>query len=448
MNELSELASHLVDVARDAGAKDVIAEAMDSMVTQVRFSNSRIDAANWWSEKHVELFVAIGKRLMSSDIRDLTRADDIARGIVASASRAPESRTYGGIAQGRFRYGRSRIDAKLSSIENPSSYVNEAIAGAESEGANNVGGTFFIRRIQTGIASSGGALADDNRISADLSVRAFSQPEASGHAVSCTTHESRIKARATGERAGKLSVMAKDPVQGQAGKMDILIEPLFLGVLGHSTTNMMTALWVDIGFSMYAKKIGKQVASKAVTFVDDPTVDCTSRRLFDHEGVPTRRNMIISRGVLKTYLHNTSTAKRFRTKTTANAGPIVPSLFLAASQPVAFHPIVQSGDWTTGEMIEDTKNGLYMNNTWYTRYQNYSTGEFSTIPRDAILKIENGEIIGAVKNIRVSDNLMSLWKSIDAISKSSEEVFWWDEASPPSTLPSVRVREMNITRSQ
>ena len=448
MRELSELASRLVEIARTAGATDVIAEAIDAKVTQVRFSNSRIDASNWWNEKHVELFVAVGKRLMSSDVRDLERADEITRGIVAAASRSPVSKNYAGIASGRFRYGKGRVDPSLSSIDNPSSYVHDAIAGAESEGANNVGGTFFIRRMHTGIASSGGALAEDDIVSADLSVRAFSQAEASGHAVSCTTKKAGIKARQTGERAGKLSVMARNPVLGQAGKTDLIIEPLFLGVLGHSTTNMMTALWVEIGFSMYAKKIGKQVASKMVTIVDDPTVESTSRRLFDHEGVPARRNTVIHKGVMKTYLHNTTTARHFKTKTTANAGPIVPSLFYAASQPVAFHPIVLPGDWKTEEMISETKDGLYMNNAWYTRYQNYATGEFSTIPRDAILKVENGEIVGAVKNIRVSDNMLSLWKSIDAVSRSAEEVFWWDEASPPSTLPTVRIRGMNITRSQ
>lgn len=448
MKELSELASRLVEVARTAGATDVIAEAIDAKTTQVRFSNSRIDAVNWWNERHVEMFVALGKRIMSSDVRNMDRADEVAKGIVAAARRSPDSKTYGGIASGRFRYGKSRTDPKLVSIDNPSSFVHEAISGAESEGADNVGGTFFVRRVRTGIASSGGALAEDDRVSADLSVRAFSQPEASGHAVSCAVRMAGINARETGRRAGELSVMAKNPVQGQAGKTDIVIAPLFLGVLGHSTSMMMTALWVEIGFSMYAKKIGKQVASKMVTVEDDPTLESTSRRLFDHEGAPTRRNTIIDRGRLKTYLHNTTTAKHFKTKTTANAGPIVPSLFLAASQPVAFHPIVLPGDWKTEEIVSDTKDGLYMNNTWYTRYQNYATGEFSTIPRDAILKIENGEIVGAVKNIRVSDNMLSLWRSIDAISDSSEEVYWWDEASPPSTLPTVRIRGMNITRSQ
>jgi PmbA protein len=98
-------------------------------------------------------------------------------------------------------------------------------------------------------------------------------------------------------------------------------------------------------------------------------------------------------------------------------------------------------------MIADTSHGLLLNNTWYTRYQNYATGEFSSIPRDAILAVEHGEVVGSVKNVRVSDNMLNFWKSIDALSKDSEEIYWWDEAAPPSDLPTVRARAMNITRS-
>ena len=126
---------------------------------------------------------------------------------------------------------------------------------------------------------------------------------------------------------------------------------------------------------------------------------------------------------------------------------MVPTPFTFAAQPIPVHPILEPGDWKIDEMISDTKSGLYLNNTWYTRYQNYNTGEFSTIPRDAILMIRDGEIVGAAKNIRISDNMMNFWKSVDALSKSQEEVYWWDEAAPPSTLPVVRARAMNITRS-
>ena len=281
----------------------------------------------------------------------------------------------------------------------------------------------------------------------DLSVRAFSQPEASGHTVCCASKLGDMKARETGERAGHLSVKAKNPILGEEGRFDLVVEPLFMGSLMHYTQNMLSAMWVEIGKSMYAKRLGKPAASKAITLVDDPITDSISRRAFDHEGVPTKRNVLIKSGVLKTFMHNTSTAKRFKTKSTSNAGPLVPTLFTLMAQPIAFHPVVEKGDWSREEIISDTKDGLYLNNTWYTRFQSYAAGDFSTIPRDAILRIKDGEIVGAVKNIRISDNLLNFWKSIDALSKSTEEVYWWDEASPPSTLPMLRARSMNVTRS-
>lgn len=447
MSDLKELAVHLAELARSEGAKDVVAQAIQSDTQQVRFSNNQIDAVNGWSERHVILFVAVGKHVIASDLRSPDNYDELAKRLVAQAKKAPENEGYAGIASGRFKYKVARIDKAIVSLKDPSKLAHEAIYAAESEGANNVGGTIFVRHHRSGIASSEGALAADESASVDLSVRAFSQPEASGHALSCSPRLSRLRPKETGAKAGRLAAMAKNPAQGDQGKSDFILEPLFIGGLINSTSNMMSAFQVDIGVSMYAKKIGKRVASDVVTFVDDPVSDSTSRRAFDHEGAPCRRNVVIKDGILKTYLHNTSTAKRFKTKTTANAGPLIPTAFTTAGQPVPFHPVVVPGDWKVDEMIADTKRGLYVNNTWYTRYQNYSTGEFSTIPRDAILRIENGEIVGAVKNIRVSDNMMNLWKSADAISKSSEEIFWWDEAAPPSTLPTARFRGLNVTRS-
>lgn len=447
MNELKEISQHIVEVARSAGADDVVAEAMVTDVMQVRFSNSQVDAVNSWSEQHLGLFVAIGKKVIASDIRTLTDLDPHARSLVALAKKVPTSNTYGGLPTGKPKYRQDRVDGKIVKLRDPSRFVHEAIAGAEGFGADNVGGTFYAIHESVGLASSGGPVGVDESVAANLSVRAFSQPEASGHAVCCSPTLAGMDARKTGERAGEFASQARNPVLGEQGKFDLIVDPLFLGSFVQSTSGMLSALRVEISNSMYAKKIGKRVASDEVTFLDDPIVKSTTRRAFDHEGVPTRRNVLIKDGILKTYLHNTGTAKRFKTKTTASAGPLIPSAYSAAAQPMAFHPVVVPGDWKRDELIEDTEDGLYINNTWYTRYQNYATGEFSTIPRDAILKVEHGEIVGAVKNIRISDNMMNFWKSIDALSKEAQEVYWWEEAAPPSTLPTVRARQMMITRS-
>jgi len=447
MTSLKETASDLVHLARDEGAKDVVVEAFDRSIQLVRFSNSEVDSTLSWSEKHAHVFAAVGKRTLVTDIRDLGAAAEGVKALVRAVKNAPENKEYGGIASGRFKYKPGRPDPAIVSLKDPAKHVRDAIGSAHRAGADNVGGTLYVRHEVTGIASSGGALASDESASMELSVRAFSQPEASGHSVSVTPRLVALRAKETGARAGELSVMAKNPVQGEQGKFDIIVEPLFLGSIMHFSTRMMSAVIVDIGMSMYARRIGKKVASAGVTIADDPLMRSSSRRAFDHEGAPTRRNIVVKDGVLRTYLHNTSTAKKYRTKTTGNTGPFVPTLFTVPSQPVAFHPVVEPGDWDPEEMISETEHGLYFNNTWYTRFQNYATGEFSTIPRDTILRIEGGEVVGAVKNIRISDNMMSFWKSVDALSKDSQEVFWWDEASPPATLPTVRARQMNVTRS-
>ncbi|MBN1677496.1 MAG: TldD/PmbA family protein [Candidatus Thermoplasmatota archaeon] len=447
MTSLKEIAYDLVQVARDEGAKDAVAEAFDRSTRLVRFSNSEIDSTLSWVERHAHVLVAIGKRTLVTDVRDLETSKAQVRELVNRARSAPINEEYGGIASGRFKYRSGRADPAIVKLRDPAKHVHEAIRAAEAAGSDNVGGTLYVRHAVIGVASSSGAKASDENASLDLSVRAFSQPEASGHCVSVTPRLSGLRAKETGARAGELARMAKNPVQGEQGRFDVVVEPLFLGSILHSTSNMMSAMLVDIGMSMYSKKIGKKVASSRITIVDDPLMPSSSRRAFDHEGAPTRRNVIVKDGVLRTFLHNTSTAKRYRTRTTANTGPLVPTLFTIPSQPVAFHPVLEPGDWKTEEIIADTEHGLYMNNTWYTRFQNHSTGEFSTIPRDAILRIEGGEIVGAVKNVRMSDNMMNFWKSADALSKTSQEVFWWDEASPPSTLPTLRSRQMNITRS-
>ncbi len=447
MSGLKETAEEVLEQARDAGADDAVVEVFDHRTNQVRYSNSRIDASNWWSLTHAHVFVAVGKRTLATDLLDMGTAKASVEALVKVAKMSPENSEYTGIASGRFKYRRGRADPRVVAMRSPTKHVHDAISAATREGAIDVGGTLFVRHMRSGIASSGGALAEDEAAALELSVRAFSQPEASGHALCCTHKLSGLDARATGSRAGQMAFLAKDPVQGDVGKTDIILEPMFLGELINSTTHMLSAFYVEVGMSMFAKKIGKKVASEEITLADDPTVPSMSQRAFDHEGVPTKRTVAIDRGVLKTYLHDTSTAKRFKTKTTGNAGPFAPLGIDQPGVPIPFHPVVEPGDWSVEEMIADTKDGLYLNNTWYTRFQSYSMGDFSTIPRDALLKIEDGRIVGAVKNIRVSENMLSLWKSIDALSKGTEEIYWWDEAAPPSTLPTVRAKGMNITRS-
>ncbi len=93
------------------------------------------------------------------------------------------------------------------------------------------------------------------------------------------------------------------------------------------------------------------------------------------------------------------------------------------------------------------KDGLWLTNTWYTRYQSYVTGDFSTIPRDGIFHIQDGEVVEAWKDIRLTDNVLHLWESVEGVGRETEQMKWWYEIPDPVFAPYVLAREIGITRS-
>jgi len=97
-------------------------------------------------------------------------------------------------------------------------------------------------------------------------------------------------------------------------------------------------------------------------------------------------------------------------------------------------------------MISELGNGIYVTNCWYTRFQNYSTGDFSTIPRDGIFLVEDGELSDPIKEIRISDNMQRLLKNISALGNDTRHIHWW-EAETPCFTPHVMIKDVNITRS-
>jgi PmbA protein len=95
-------------------------------------------------------------------------------------------------------------------------------------------------------------------------------------------------------------------------------------------------------------------------------------------------------------------------------------------------------------MIKDVKNGLYVTNVWYTRFANYHTGDFSTIPRDGAFLIKNGKIVNSLKGIRISENVLNMLKNVKEVGKESVHLRSW-EASTPILSPHVLIKDCNIT---
>ncbi len=435
---MEDLAAQIVRKARQLGCQDAVADLVQNRSYQVRFGMNEPVISNRWRESYASVFLVHDKRVVATDLKDLSNVDAALERLVKIAKASQRNPEYAGIAKGHFRYERFRPDPKVLGLQDGSDFVQAAINGALDEGAKECAGSFWRYEDEHLLATSNGVEGHDHRAGVYLSIRALVSPESSGHGIACASRLSQFDPEKAGRKAGRVAALAKDPKPGRAGRYDIVFDPLIFGTLTDQVAGRLSAYSVLAGLSPFGKKVGKRVASPSVTMWDDGSEESLARKKFDMEGVPTKRTALIQKGILKTYIHNTSTAKRFKTKTTGNAGLISPHSHAV---------FVKPGDWSKDEVFSEVKDGLWLTNTWYTRYQSYVTGDLSTIPRDGIFHIRKGEVVETWKDIRLTDNLIRLMENVAALSDRTEQMMWWGEVSIPNFAPYALIKDVNITRS-
>jgi PmbA protein len=441
MNDLLDRTEEIVKKAKGLGADEVIAKTTLGKYRQVRFSNNQVDITVAWNDYTTDLTLAWKKRLVATQIHDFHDVDASLKQLIGLAKVSQENPTFGGFAKGSFQYSKSQPDKKLEDLESPTELVFEAINAAEKEAGSKIdsGGILFTKFEDIYQMSSEGPAGFDSRSAVELSIRAFSEREASGHGVECSSTLKDFKPSRAGAKAGEIAKLAKKPKIGDEGAYNVVFDPLIFGSVLGVWAGMASAFNVMIQMSVFVDKLGKKVAPEVVTLKDNPAAYSMAQRVFDDEGVPTKENVFIDHGVLKTYLHNTSTAKLFKAKTTGNAGLVAPNPWNVEMEP---------GDMSKEELFKEANNGLYLTNTWYTRFQNYARGDFSTIPRDGIFLFEKGEIKQSLKDLRISDNVLTMLGNVTGISKERQHVHWWAEADPPSLSPYVLIKNVHMTKSK
>ena len=231
--------------------------------------------------------------------------------------------------------------------------------------------------------------------------------------------------------------MAIEPKSVSEGVYDVVFTPTVVANILPVASNA-SSFAIEMGNSFLTDKLDKKVAIDALNVSDYGVYERgLGGRIFDDEGMPTGRNEIISDGLFRTILHNSTTAKKVGKRSTGNAGIIIPRPFTV---------VFGNGDSSLEEMIKETKHGLLITNNWYTRYQNMRAGEYSTVPRDAAFKIVNGQITEPVIGLRVSDSIPRQLDNIDLISKKREWIKWW-EVNTPTLAPAMRIKGVSVTKA-
>jgi PmbA protein len=184
--------------------------------------------------------------------------------------------------------------------------------------------------------------------------------------------------------------------------------------------------------SFLAGKLGERIASENVTIIDDSTIPgLFGTSPFDDEGVPTRRTVVIDRGVLSSYLLNTYTARKLGLRTTGNA-----ARGITGNASVGHGNLfLQKGERSPEEIIRGIGKGLYVTELIGSGV-NTVTGDYSR--GAAGLWIENGELAYPVSEITIASTLQQMLMDIASIGSDLE--FRGSVASP-----TLMIGEMTIS---
>ncbi len=199
--------------------------------------------------------------------------------------------------------------------------------------------------------------------------------------------------------------------------------------------------------SMFAGKLGEQVAGENITMVDDGTmvfdhpladgstlqVGGMSTSPFDGDGLLTRRTVVIERGVLKELLLNTYTGRKLGMASNAKA-----SRGLAGTPGIGGgNYFLEPGTQTHDEIVTDVKQGLLVLSTMGFGV-NLVTGDYSQGASG--LWIDNGEIAYPVEEITIAGNLKDMFRNVSAIGNDLE---WRGSGA----VPTVRIEGMTVAGS-
>src|SRR5213594_2157160 len=140
---MEDVSSRIVEKAIGLGCQDAIADVVTNRSYQIRFAQNEAVISNRWRESTASVFFVYEKRVLASDIKDLSRADEAVERLVKIAKGSQQNPDYAGIADGPFRYARVRPDPKVLSLDEGGKYVEAAIGGATDQGAKECAGSFW-----------------------------------------------------------------------------------------------------------------------------------------------------------------------------------------------------------------------------------------------------------------------------------------------------------------
>jgi PmbA protein len=427
--DLREIASDVVRRAMQGGATAAEAVAMDGSEFSTVVRLGEVETLKESGSKGIGVRVFFGKRAASTYSSDLTPAG--IKQMVDSALRLakvtsedpfagiPEPSQLGKLEGDLDLYHEDVYSLSTADRIDYARRAEKAAIDADPRITNSEGGSFDAAIGYKVLANSHGFVGDYQRSYCSVSAVPIAQIEGAAmqrdywYSVANTLTKLQSPEE-VGQIAAKRTLRRLGARKVKTAKVPIVFEHTIAGALVGHIFEAVNGDSVYRGASFLTDKLNEKIAGDNIEVIDDGTMPGGfGTSPFDSEGVPSRKTVVIEKGVLKSYLLNTYTAKKLNLQTTGNA-----SRGLAGTPGIGpGNFFLKPGAKSAEEIIADIKDGLFV--TEFLGFGvNLVTGDFS---RGASgLWIQNGELTFPVEEITVAGNLKDMFFNISEIGNDLE----------------------------
>ncbi|MGE5561039.1 MAG: TldD/PmbA family protein [Chloroflexota bacterium] len=399
-----------------------------------RYANNAIHQNVSDSNYRLAVRLAFGKRLGIASTNDLSdegirRCVDEAVTIARLSQENPDFVSFAKPAAACGEVITSYASTAGCTPEDRAQAVRRILARADAAGLEAAGACETVSG-EFAVANSHGVCAYAPYTDASITAVIMSDT-GSGYADAANRDFAALAVDRVASESVERAQAARNPRAVEPGEYEVVLNYYAVQELLHYLNYMaFGAMAYQEGRSFMAGRLGEKVMSEKISIWDDGLDAAGPAMPFDGEGVPKQRVDLIKDGVATGVVYDTFTANREPGRVSTGHG--------TGYSAHAGNLFIGAGDATPEQMIAATKRAIFVTRFHYIRAVHPGRTIVTGMTRDGAFLIEDGKIVGPVKNLRFTQSIVDAFAGAELVGRDRQRVF-------ASVVPMLKLARFNFT---
>jgi PmbA protein len=310
-------------------------------------------------------------------------------------------------------------------------------------------GIWTVAEQEQAWASAGDPGGSERRTDAFMKVICIAPDGRSGYEASSSVAVGDLDGGAIAERAARKATADGEPAELPPGEYPVVFEAHAVGWLCDLLAGCaFNGLAHAEGRGALDGRIGAAVAAPAINLADSPAHPRTLPRAFDAEGTRKMPLPLIQDGVAHAVAHDIRSAALAGDGAATTGHALAPGGDAAGPHPTNL-VLAGGGAADESELCAPIERGIYVTRLWYANVVRPKETLITAVTRDGTFLIEDGRITRPLRDLRLTDSVLSILSRTSALSRdqtlTSDGEFYGRRFAFGVVCPAIRADAVRFT---